>query len=258
MNDPVPDELPPDFNGWDEDLLPDELPADFAGFDEELPGELPADFAGFDEARSPDPAAPKKRSPSTVPPASFGSSPLLEPLPPEARDQVMAFAQILGATVTHVIPRGMPDPVFPRDAPHDWDTWRRERDDRIFARAREAAREISAHKSIYEREQEAKEEVKREHERRKDWLDRQRQIGRGWAKYVYWLECAPEEAQAYRREHEDEQGEWLIEMAVNRKFKRRFQWMEARLRQSGRSAEQTPMEELESLWQQAKREEGKR
>jgi uncharacterized protein YabN with tetrapyrrole methylase and pyrophosphatase domain len=45
---------------------------------------------------------------------------------------------------------------------------------------------------------------------------------------------------------------------TNRKFKRRFQWMEARLRQSGRSAEQTPMEELESLWQQAKREEGKR
>jgi MazG family protein len=43
---------------------------------------------------------------------------------------------------------------------------------------------------------------------------------------------------------------------TNRKFKRRFQWMEARLYQSGRSAEQASMEELESLWQQAKREEG--
>jgi MazG family protein len=42
---------------------------------------------------------------------------------------------------------------------------------------------------------------------------------------------------------------------TNRKFKRRFQWMEARLHESGRSAEQAPMEELESLWQQAKREE---
>jgi hypothetical protein len=31
--------------------------------------------------------------------------------------------------------------------------------------------------------------------------------------------------------------------------------MEARLRESGRSADQAPMEELESLWQQAKREE---
>jgi nucleoside triphosphate diphosphatase len=42
---------------------------------------------------------------------------------------------------------------------------------------------------------------------------------------------------------------------TNRKFKRRFQWMEARLHESGRSADQAPMEELESLWQQAKAEE---
>jgi MazG family protein len=43
---------------------------------------------------------------------------------------------------------------------------------------------------------------------------------------------------------------------TNRKFKRRFQWMEARLGESGRSADQAPMEELESLWQQAKAQEG--
>jgi MazG family protein len=42
---------------------------------------------------------------------------------------------------------------------------------------------------------------------------------------------------------------------TNRKFKRRFQWMEDRLRESGRSADQAPMEELESLWQQAKAQE---
>jgi ATP diphosphatase len=42
---------------------------------------------------------------------------------------------------------------------------------------------------------------------------------------------------------------------TNRKFKRRFQWMEDRLRESGRSADQAPMEELESLWQRAKHEE---
>jgi len=42
---------------------------------------------------------------------------------------------------------------------------------------------------------------------------------------------------------------------TNRKFKRRFQWMEARLHESGRSVDQASMEELESLWQQAKREE---
>ncbi len=39
---------------------------------------------------------------------------------------------------------------------------------------------------------------------------------------------------------------------TNRKFKRRFQWMEERLRESGRAADQAGMEELESLWQQAK------
>jgi ATP diphosphatase len=42
---------------------------------------------------------------------------------------------------------------------------------------------------------------------------------------------------------------------TNRKFKRRFQWMETRLHESGRTADQASMEELESLWQQAKREE---
>jgi MazG family protein len=42
---------------------------------------------------------------------------------------------------------------------------------------------------------------------------------------------------------------------MNRKFKGRFQWMEERLHETGRTAEQANMEELDSLWQQAKREE---
>jgi uncharacterized protein YabN with tetrapyrrole methylase and pyrophosphatase domain len=42
---------------------------------------------------------------------------------------------------------------------------------------------------------------------------------------------------------------------TNRKFKRRFQWIEEQLRTSGRGPEQSTMEELESLWQQAKRQE---
>jgi MazG family protein len=42
---------------------------------------------------------------------------------------------------------------------------------------------------------------------------------------------------------------------TNRKFKRRFQWMEQRLSESGRSADQAEMNELETLWQSAKREE---
>lgn len=42
---------------------------------------------------------------------------------------------------------------------------------------------------------------------------------------------------------------------TNRKFKRRFQWMEERLRAGGRTPQQASMDELERLWQQAKQEE---
>ena len=42
---------------------------------------------------------------------------------------------------------------------------------------------------------------------------------------------------------------------TNRKFKRRFQWMEEQLKASGRGPQQASMEELESLWQQSKQQE---
>jgi nucleoside triphosphate diphosphatase len=42
---------------------------------------------------------------------------------------------------------------------------------------------------------------------------------------------------------------------TNRKFKRRFQWMEEQLRATGRTPQQATMDELESLWQQAKQQE---
>jgi MazG family protein len=39
---------------------------------------------------------------------------------------------------------------------------------------------------------------------------------------------------------------------TNRKFRRRFGWMEERLREQGRTLEEATLEEMESLWQQAK------
>jgi nucleoside triphosphate diphosphatase len=42
---------------------------------------------------------------------------------------------------------------------------------------------------------------------------------------------------------------------TNRKFKRRFQWMEERLRAAGRAPQQASLAELEELWQQAKHQE---
>jgi MazG family protein len=42
---------------------------------------------------------------------------------------------------------------------------------------------------------------------------------------------------------------------ANRKFRRRFQWMEEQLRASNRTPQEASMDELESLWQQAKQQE---
>jgi nucleoside triphosphate diphosphatase len=42
---------------------------------------------------------------------------------------------------------------------------------------------------------------------------------------------------------------------TNRKFKRRFQWMEEQLHASGRDLKNTSVEELEALWQKAKQQE---
>jgi len=42
---------------------------------------------------------------------------------------------------------------------------------------------------------------------------------------------------------------------TNRKFKRRFQWVEDRLREAGQKPQQASMEDLESLWQSAKAQE---
>jgi hypothetical protein len=205
---------------FDEDQLPDELPADFADFDDEVPDELPAEFVDFEEDRSLGPSVLEVPSPSVpqssaAPARGFGSFQALEPLLQEEHDPITAFAQALGATVTRLIPKGMPDPGLPRDAAHDWDTWRRRRDDCIFRRAREDR----GHKSTYEQEQERDREIKDERQRQKAWLLRQRQIAHGWAKFVYWVERSPQEAQKYRHQHEDEVCEWLVKIAVGPRFR---------------------------------------
>ncbi|MGI9103046.1 MAG: nucleoside triphosphate pyrophosphohydrolase [Terriglobales bacterium] len=42
---------------------------------------------------------------------------------------------------------------------------------------------------------------------------------------------------------------------TNRKFRRRFQWMEARMAERGRSLPEATLEEMESLWQESKQQE---
>ncbi len=81
----------------------------------------------------------------------------------------------------------------------------------------------------------------------------------------------PQVARELRERMEDEVGDLffvLVNIArylsldpesalkkTNRKFKRRFQWMEERLRSDGRGPQEASIDELENLWQQAKRQE---
>jgi uncharacterized protein YabN with tetrapyrrole methylase and pyrophosphatase domain len=46
--------------------------------------------------------------------------------------------------------------------------------------------------------------------------------------------------------------------STNRKFRRRFGWMEEQLSKRGKTLEQSTMEEMENLWQGAKAEEDSR
>jgi len=81
----------------------------------------------------------------------------------------------------------------------------------------------------------------------------------------------PEIPEALRKRLEEEVGDLLFVVVniarylsldsesalkrTNRKFRRRFQWMEQQLHQAGRTPEQATVEELEILWQQAKQQE---
>jgi len=44
---------------------------------------------------------------------------------------------------------------------------------------------------------------------------------------------------------------------TNRKFKRRFQWLEQEIRRSGRRLEDATLDEMEALWQQSKTQENR-
>jgi len=78
----------------------------------------------------------------------------------------------------------------------------------------------------------------------------------------------PEIPQELRQHVEDEVGDLFFVMVniarylsvdpesalrkTNRKFRRRFSWLEEKLREHGRTLEEATLEEMEALWQQAK------
>jgi hypothetical protein len=123
----------------------------------------------------------------------------LDRLDPEARAQAEAFAQTLGAKITHVGSRNVPDPAIPRDAASSWREWERRRNNRIFVRDRRSPAQAKA--------DEAQEE-----QRRNDWLTYWRKIARNWAKWCRWHNEDPLAADQYRREHAGVDGDdacWL-------------------------------------------------
>ena len=83
--------------------------------------------------------------------------------------------------------------------------WRRIRAARIFARD-----------AVPGQARALREQEQQEH---KAWIEEQRKIQHGWAKWMGWRRQSPQMADAYRRQHQDASGrdrDWLIEFAALR------------------------------------------
>jgi hypothetical protein len=115
------------------------------------------------------------------------------------RPSVEAFANMVGGSIDMVIPRGASDPRMHGALP--WSVWQRRRLDRIFAAGRLTA--LQARR----REEDEKAE-------RAAWMERQRVVQHGWAKWMRWRRQSPQMADDYRRQHQDVNGgdeAWLIQ-----------------------------------------------
>jgi hypothetical protein len=142
---------------------------------------------------------------------------------PASRIEVDHFIRMLGAAVTHVIPRGAPDPRIPRDP-----AWKkRQRLKRVFAQGRISVEELNRICPDYspsltrkeldvwaERYEQAIQ--KRKKEDSKNWLEAQREAGRTWARWARWRREEPQQAEEWRRQHQGEAGGdllWMLRFA---------------------------------------------
>jgi hypothetical protein len=120
---------------------------------------------------------------------------------PATCQQVEVFVNGLGASVDLVVPRGTPDPRMADSL--SCPRWERRRLDRVFRDGRITTEQA--------REREANEQAERV-----AFLNRWRMASHGWAKWCRWRRRVPVEADKYRREHEDGQIDWLLELAARR------------------------------------------
>jgi hypothetical protein len=110
----------------------------------------------------------------------------------------------LGASGVAIIPQGAPDPRVVGGM--SWPQWERRRVDQIFRAGRITMAEARA------QEEEKKTE-------RTAWQEKWRRAQHGWAKWIRWRRESPQEADDYRRQHQDADGvdqDWLVEFAPAR------------------------------------------
>jgi hypothetical protein len=125
----------------------------------------------------------------------------LDQVDPSLRSEVEAFAGILGASVDLVVPRGVPDPRLAGGMSRP--RWERRRLDRLFREGRVTM-------------EQARDRDEKEKAERATWLEQQRQVQHGWAKWMRWRSTARADAEEYRREHEDGRIDWFLELAAQR------------------------------------------
>jgi hypothetical protein len=118
-----------------------------------------------------------------------------------ACQEAESFAKILGASVDMVVPRGVPDPRIPIGM--SWPRWEARRLEQVFRNGRVTMAEADAQQEKGNAESAA-------------WRDRWRRVQHGWAKWWSWHLRAPADADEYRREHEDGQIGWLLELGAPR------------------------------------------
>jgi hypothetical protein len=145
---------------------------------------------------------------------------------PASRIEVDHFIKTLGVAVTHVIPRGALDPCIPARAASSWKEWERRRLDRILAQGRMSAEDINSICPGYcpslkgkdldnWAEQYDQANQKRRKGKSEEWLEAQREAGRTWARWERWRREKPQQAEEWRRQHQDAAGDllWMLRFA---------------------------------------------
>jgi hypothetical protein len=105
-----------------------------------------------------------------------------------------------------VVFRGAPDPRMAGSM--SWPTWERRRLEQVFRAGRITMAEAHAREEKKTAQSSA-------------WLEHWRKVQHGWVKWLKWYAVSPKDAEEFRREHEDGQVTWLLELAARRISMRR-------------------------------------